>query len=414
MDWYIVEEGEAAGPFKESEIRRWVRAGKLSTDTYAAREGLDEWRPIAEHFGEMESLPDLPPSSTSTISDEDSEAEGPVSSADKDPDLRRYQPSKEERIRMAAWSIVGLLYIISFFWPTHMADGMGIVNFELSWAQENLSWSIIPFMLWPLFAGLGLITLGILTRGRLRGFLGLILSILPVVLVLLIGGDGFSSVMGTINALPDFDFKDIDSAGKSVEQSANVLSDKYPMLLAGVIKIFASITAGMFIFVGVALSVYLTVLVAPHGVRYLRPNSKGAYYFAVLGGVVLFLFILVLFVLSLFSFVGGFLYGSGFVISIVMQLAAVFLGFTNLRKRSPKQSTRRALWSLGLSLGGVALLLFTLMIVPLIGGGLEAKIGMYLFKAALGFFAASLVLPLVTVDLWLGHASRISSKQLTS
>ena len=414
MDWYIVEEGEAAGPFKESEIRRWVRAGKLSTDTYAAREGLDEWQPIAEHFGEMESLPDLPPSLSSTISDEDSEAERPVSSADKDPDLRRYQPSKEERIRMAAWSIVGLLYIISFFWPTHMTDGMGIVNFELSWAQENLSWSIIPFMLWPFFAGLGLIALGILTRGRLRGFLGLILSVLPMVLVLLLGGDGFSSLMETINALPEFDLKDMDSAGKSVEQSANVLSDKYPMLLAGVIKIFASITAGMSIFFGVALSIYLTVLVAPHGVRHLRPNSKGAYYFVIIGGVALFLFVLVLFVLSLFSFVGGFLYGSGFVISIVMQLASVFLGFTNLRKRTPKQSTRRALWSLGLSLGGVVLLLLTLMIVPLIGGGLEAKIGMYLFKVALGLIAASLVCPLVTIDLWLGHANQVSSKQLTS
>ena len=410
MDWYIVEEGEAAGPFKESEIRRWVRVGKLSTDTYVTREGLDEWRPIADHIGEMESLPDISPSLSPIKSDEVSEAEGPVSSADKDPDLRRYQPSKEERIRMAAWSIVGVLYIVSFFWPTHMADGVGIVNFELSWAQENLSWSIIPFMLWPLFAGLGLIGLGILTRGRLRGFLGLILSILPVVLVLLIGGDGFSSVMGTINAFPEFDFKDMDSAGKSVEQSANVLSDKYPILLAGVIKIFASITAGMFIFVGVALSVYFTVLVAPFGVRHLRPNSKGACYFAVLGGVVLFLFVLVMFVLSLFSFVGGFLYGSGFMISIVLQFAAVFLGFTNLRKRTPRQSTRSALWSLGFSLGGVALLLLTLMIVPLIGGGLEAKIGMYLFKAALGFTAASLVLPLVTVDLWLGDASRISSK----
>ena len=50
------------------------------------------------------------------------------------------------------------------------------------------------------------------------------------------------------------------------------------------------------------------------------------------------------------------------------------------------------------------------MIVPLIGGELEAKIGMYLFKAALGFIAASLVLTLATVDLWLGHASRVSSK----
>ena len=409
MDWYIVEEGKATGPFNESEIRRWVKSGKLSTNTYAVREGLDEWRPIGEHLEKIQAPLDQPPLLSVSGPDEDSIVEDAVPE-DKDPDLRRYQPSKEERIRVAAWCLVGLLYILSFLWPTHMVDGVGIVNLELGWARENLSWSVIPFMLWPLFAGLALVALGLLTRGRARGFLGLLLNILPLGLVLLVGGDGFSSVMDALNALPEFDFKNLESATESVSQSAHILAEKYPTFLAGVIKVFASMTMGMFVLIGAGISIYLAVLITPHALRHLRPNSRGAYYFALFGGVILFLLLLVSFILSLFSFVGGLLYGMGFTLSLAMQMAGVFLGFANLPRRTPKQSTRRALWSIGLSLGGIFLFLLTLMIVPLIEGGLEAQIGLYLFKAALGFVAASLVLPLATLDLWLGQANLVSSK----
>jgi len=409
MEWYIVEEGEATGPFKESEIRRWVKSGKLSTDTYAVREGLDEWRPIGEHLEEVQAPLELPPLLSVSGPEEDSIGEDSVS-VDNDPDLRRYQPSKEERIRVSAWCFVGFLYILSFLCPTHMVDGVGIVNLELSWARENLSWSVIPFMLWPLFAGLALVALGLLTRGRSRGLLGLLLNILPLGLVLLVGGDGFSSVMATLNALPEFDFKDLESATESVSQSAHVLAEKYPAFLAGLIKVFASMTMGMFILIGAGLSIYLAVLITPHALRYLRPNSRGAYYFALFGGVILFLLLLVSFILSLFSFVGGLLYGMGFTLSLAMQMASVFLGFSNLPRRAPKRSTRRALWSIGLSLGGVFLFLLTLMVVPLIEGGLEGQIGLYLFKVALGFVAASLILPLVIVDLWLGKANQVASK----
>ena len=48
MDWFIVENGEAAGPFKESEIRRWLDSGKLTPETHANHEGMDEWKPLSE------------------------------------------------------------------------------------------------------------------------------------------------------------------------------------------------------------------------------------------------------------------------------------------------------------------------------------------------------------------------------
>jgi hypothetical protein len=174
-----------------------------------------------------------------------------------------------------------------------------------------------------------------------------------------------------------------------------------------VIGVFTAMALGMVIMVGVVLSVYFTALITPHALRHFRPNSIGAYYFGLIGGMVLFLLLLVSIFLALFSFAGGILYGLGFVVSLAMQLGAVVLGFMNLPNRTPRQSTRRALWCVGLSLGGAAHVLATLLLVPLIGGGLEAQIGLYLFKGLLGFVAAALVLPLAIIDLWLGRASSV-------
>ncbi len=302
---------------------------------------------------------------------------------------------------------MGLLYVFAFLWPTHKVDGIGVVNLELSWAEENISWSVIPLMLWPALAGLVVGALGFMARGRVRVILGLVLCFVPLGLVLLVGGDGFSKIMESLNALPGLDLTDLDSATESVAESAEVLAEKGPSFLGGVLGVFAAMALGMVIMVGGALSVYFTALITPHALRHFRPNSVGAYYFALISGVVLFLLLLVLILLSLFSFAGGILYGLGFVTSLAMQLVAVVLGFMNLPSRTPKQSTRRALWSIGFSLGGISLFLATLLLVPLIGGGLESQIGLYLFKALLGFVAAALVLPLAIIDLWLGRANSV-------
>ena len=404
MGWYIVEKGEPAGPFTESEIRRWLKSGRLSSDTYATCEGLDEWGPILEQLElvheSAESIPEIA-GPKKNASEEIKEPE------DDDPDLRRYQPQKEEHIRSIAWGAVGLLYFLAFLWPTHKVDGIGVVNLELSWAKENISWSVIPLMLWPALAGLGVGALGLVARGRVRGILALMLCFVPLGLVLLVGGDGFSKIMESLNALPGLDLTDLDSVTESVAESAEVLAEKGPSFLGGVLGVFAAMALGMVIMVGLVLSVYFTMLITPHALRHFRPNSVRAYYFAIISGVVLLLLILVSILLSLFSFAGGILYGLGFVTSLAMQLVAVVLGFMNLPSRAPKKSTRRALWSIGFSLGGISLFLATLLLVPLMGGGLEAQIGLYLFKALLGFVAAALVLPLAIIDLWLGRASSV-------
>ena len=138
--------------------------------------------------------------------------------------------------------------------------------------------------------------------------------------------------------------------------------------------------------------------------RHLRPNSSGAYYFGLAAGVILFIFQLVLLILSLLSFMGSVLFGLGQVLAMGMQMAAVIIGFLNAPSRPPKESTRRALWSAGLGFGGLMVYLLCLLVVPLIEGEVQAVLGMYVFKAFLGFTAAALILPLVVMDLWLGRA----------
>ena len=104
---------------------------------------------------------------------------------------------------------------------------------------------------------------------------------------------------------------------------------------------------------------------------------------------------------------GSVLFGLGQVLAMGLQMAAVIISFLNLPSHPPKESTRRALWSLGLGFSGLVVYLLCLLVVPLIEGEVQAVVGMYVFKAFLGFAAAALVLPLAVMDLWLGRAEAI-------
>ena len=90
---------------------------------------------------------------------------------------------------------------------------------------------------------------------------------------------------------------------------------------------------------------------------------------------------------------------------MLLQMASVIVGFTNTASRSPKFAAKRALWGLGFGMGGLLLIVLTLLFVPLIQGELQATIGMYTFKLFIWFTAAALVLPFCILDLWLGRAS---------
>ena len=402
MDWFIVENGEAAGPFKESEIRRWLDSGKLTPETHATHEGVNEWKPLSELIPD-EAVENLPPtfsveepSALSAMPAEKDVSESSDEANDDQADLRRYQPAHEERIRSWAWTIVGAMYLLAFFWPTKLSDGMGVVNLQFAWAKEHLSWSAIPLMIWPAVAGLGAIALGWGLRGRWRAVLGAIFFVSPLILVFLVGGDGFVRMVEALGTLEGVDIND--------QESVNQATQKGKHFMSGILGVFAAMALGMVLIVGGALSIYLMLLLTPVAVRHLRPNSSGAYYFGLVGGIILFILQLVLLILSLLSFMGSVLFGLGQVLAIGLQMAAVIITLLNVPSHAPKKSTRRALWSLSLGFGGLAVYLLGLMVVPLIEGEVQAVVGMYVFKVFLGFAAAALILPLVVMDLWLGRA----------
>ena len=43
MNIFLVQNGEATGPFPEADVRVWLADGTISSETFATVEGLDEW-----------------------------------------------------------------------------------------------------------------------------------------------------------------------------------------------------------------------------------------------------------------------------------------------------------------------------------------------------------------------------------
>jgi len=407
MKIFLVQDGEATGPFAESEVRHWLETGKLSPDTFATREGLGEWKPVREVLTTENEPPEtsseLPPTLSATIIDpaQNPSVGQPVEPRDPnedDPDVRRHVPEKEERFRSFAWLAVGLLYLFAFIWPTKLADGMGVVNLQFDWAKEHLTWAAIPLMIWPALAGFVLGVTGFVLKGRVRAGVAILISLLPLILVLLVGGAGFVKVMESFTQLSG-GIDIMEEVGRT-EAYEGVIK-----FLQGLAGIGAAMLMTFIILFGVIQTLYFTILLTPHAVRHFRPNSSAAYYFGLIGGVFLFLFQLMLIFFSLFSFFGGILFGLGMMVGLAMQMAAVIIGFTNTASRPPKLAAKRALWGLGLGVGGLLLVALTFLFVPLIQGELQATIGMYLFKLFIWFTAAALVIPLGVMDLWLGKAA---------
>ncbi|OOG48596.1 RDD family protein [Rhodanobacter sp. C01] len=64
MEIWIGRDGERHGPYKEEDVRQWLRSGQVSRDDLAWYEGLADWQPLSVLFpDEMRSAP--PPVSNS-------------------------------------------------------------------------------------------------------------------------------------------------------------------------------------------------------------------------------------------------------------------------------------------------------------------------------------------------------------
>tara|TARA_B100001971_G_scaffold169849_1_gene161752 strand:- start:2493 stop:3731 length:1239 start_codon:yes stop_codon:yes gene_type:complete len=406
MNFFLVQDGEAAGPFAEGEVRSWLKSGKILPDTFATSEALGEWMPVSEILPEENALsaasPGLPTTLSTSIVDpaQTPNIAQPIESRDPhedDLDLRRHAPEKEERIRSIIWLAVGILYLIAFIWPTKVGDEMGVVNLQFDRAIEHLTWVAIPLMIWPALAGFLLGIAGFMLKGRVRAGVAILISLLPILLVLLVGGAGFVNMMEALSALEGVDLTQEVGRSEVIEKSFAGLR--------GLIEMGAAMLLAIIILAGVFSTLYFTILLTPHVVRHFRPNSSRAYYLGLIGGVFLFLFQLMSIFLSLFSLYFGILFGLGIVMGLALQMASVIVGFTNTASRSAKFSAKRALLGLYLGLGGLLLILLTLLFVPLIQGDVQAILGMYIFKLFIWFTSAALVFPLGVMDLWLGKAS---------
>lgn len=59
MEIWIGRNGERHGPYKEEDIRQWLRSGKVSREDLGWREGLADWQPLGVLF--PEEMPSEPP-----------------------------------------------------------------------------------------------------------------------------------------------------------------------------------------------------------------------------------------------------------------------------------------------------------------------------------------------------------------
>ena len=398
MNIFLVQNGEATGPFPEADVRVWLADGTISSETFATVEGLDEWKPLIEILPDQmpPALDDSPPQLPAAPLQE-GEAEDEVDPNADEPDARRYEPEKEERLRSFAWVGVAVLFLMAFLWPTKIGDGYGVLNFQFEWANKNLGGASIPLMIWPGLAALIMGAAAFLLKGRLRAGLTVFISLIPLVLVLVVGGAGFANVMKGVTEVQQVDVTNVDAVKEAAEKSKSVLEGLAKVIAAGGLVV---IIGG-----GILSTIYLSILMAPSAIRHFRPNSKGAYYFGLIGGIFLVLFQLLMAVFMLFSFFGGILNGLGMMGGMLAQIAAVVMSFINTLSKPAKVASKRALITLTCGAGGLVLIGLTLLIVPLIDGGMQATIGMYVFKFFLWFTAAAMVVPLGVMDLWLGKAS---------
>jgi uncharacterized RDD family membrane protein YckC len=52
MEVWIGRQGERLGPYRDEEVRQWLREGKVRTDDLAWHEGLTDWQPLSAMFPE--------------------------------------------------------------------------------------------------------------------------------------------------------------------------------------------------------------------------------------------------------------------------------------------------------------------------------------------------------------------------
>ncbi len=362
---FIVVDGQPDGPHDAETLRARLVSGELPRDTHASREGDEQWMPLTELIGDVPEI--------------SAESKAPI---------------PEAKVRTGAWVALGALFLAAFFFPTPMKDGWGIVNLQTGWVKEHLGWTPVPLMLWPAAVGAIAIALGLLLHGRARGALGILLALLPVLLLLILGGGVVVNAFELFGELREAQMTDLGDKDK--------VKDLFSSMMTSVASLSATAFLVFTVLAGVAASLYATALLVPAAVRALRPTSGGAYYAGLIGGIVLIILQLVLLFVSVPVLLVNFVQGAGMVLGAMLHMAAVIIAFTNTPGRPAAVAVRRARWSLGLGLGGFVVYGAATLLSALLAEGIQHNVGMYVFKLWLWFAAAAGVLPVALADLWLG------------
>lgn len=66
MEIWIGRDGERHGPYKEEEVRQWLRSGQVKGSDLAWREGLADWQPLSTLFSDV--TPDAAPAADNPYS----------------------------------------------------------------------------------------------------------------------------------------------------------------------------------------------------------------------------------------------------------------------------------------------------------------------------------------------------------
>ena len=366
-DIFIVVDGQPDGPYDAEALRARLASGDFPRDIRASRKGDDRWMLLTELIGEV-----------------------PEASAESKPFLT------EAKLRTGAWVALGVLFLVAFIFPTPMNDGWGIVNLQTGWVNEHLGWTPIPLMLWPAGVGAVAIAAGLLlnAHGRGRGALGILLALLPVLLLLILGGGVAVKGVEMVAELKEIQLADLGDKDKMKGMFSSLLSSLGS--LGATAFLVVTMLAGAF------ASMYATALLVPAAVRSLRPESSGAYYAGLIGGIILIILQLVLLFVSVLMLLANFVQGAGMLLGAMMHMAAVIIAFTNTPGRAVTVATRRARWGLGLGVGGFVLYGLAILLSALLAEGMQQNMIVYVFKIWLWFGAAALVLPVALADLWLG------------
>ncbi|RDI96931.1 RDD family protein [Dyella solisilvae] len=78
MEFWIGRDGERHGPYKEVDVRQWLRSGQVSPDDLGWHEGLTDWQPLSSLF--PDEVRAAPPAFTPPTPDESFVAAAPFAS----------------------------------------------------------------------------------------------------------------------------------------------------------------------------------------------------------------------------------------------------------------------------------------------------------------------------------------------